>query len=144
MNYIDLATLICRKAISNKMFNYAAEGNVADLNDKTIKDWPAFLLTAQGPHIDNGNLITYRVSFFFFDRLVSDNSNSTQIYSNGIAALQNLINSLRTDSNILGVSDLIEYTPFLNPEAEGLSDRCAGVFAILDISVANNTTCYLG
>ena len=143
MNYIELATLVCRKAIGNKLFNYAAEGNVAELNDKTIKDYPAFMMTGVGPHLDYGGRIDYRVSFFYFDRLLEDNSNSTQIYSNGISALQNLINALKADSNILDISDTVEYVPFLNPEAQVLSDRTAGVYANLTISVANNTECYI-
>ena len=144
MNYLELATLICRKAIGGKMFNYAAEGNVYELNDKTIKDYPAFLISGIGPHIDRMNVMQYRVVFYYFDRLVNDDSNDTQIYSTGIEALKNLINGLRNDENILKVSEEIQYTPFTGVETQVLSDRTCGVYATLDITVKNNTKCYLG
>lgn len=143
MTYLELTTLICKKAINNKLFNYACEGNFSELNDKTIKDYPVFLLTGTGPHINEDNMMKYRVTFFYFDRLVSDNSNSTQIYSAGIEALKNLINAIKKDSNILFVSDEIEYFPFTAPEGQVLSDRCCGVYATLDITVPNITTCYV-
>ena len=143
MTYQELATYIGRIAISSKSFNFAAEGDVYDLNDKTIKDYPALLISGTGPHTDTGTMMRYRITLFYFDRLTSDNSNSTQIYSTGIEALKNLINALRHDEYILRVSDEIQYTPFSGVEAQVLSDRCCGVYATLDITVKNNTKCFI-
>lgn len=142
MTYIDLATHICTKAISNKLFNFAAEGNVYELNDKTIKDFPALLMSGVGPHTDTGKMMRYRITLFYFDRLANDNSNDTQIYSQGIEALKNLINGLRNDEYILKVSDEIQYTPFIDVEAQVLSDRTCGVYATLELSVKNDNKCY--
>lgn len=143
MNYIELSTYICRLAIGSKYFQLAAEGDIYDLNDKTIKDYPALLVSGTGPHVDNGKTFRYRITLFYFDRLVSDNSNSTLIYSTGIESLKNLINALRKDENILRVSDEIQYTPFSGVEAQVLSDRCCGVYATLDITVRNTTNCFI-
>lgn len=143
MTYLELATYIGRMAIGSKSFNFAAEGDIYDLNDKTIKDYPALLVSGTGPHTDTGTLMRYRITLFYFDRLTADDSNSTQIYSTGIEALKNLINALRHDEYILKVSDEIVYTPFSGVEAQVLSDRCVGVYATLDITVKNGTKCFI-
>lgn len=143
MTYLELATYICRKAIGSEYFNFAAEGDVYDLNDKTIKDYPALLVSGVGPHTDTGKFMRYRISLFYFDRLTSDDSNSTLIYSQGIELLKNLINDLRHDEYILRVSDEIQYIPFSGVEAQVLSDRTCGVYATLDLTVKNETNCYL-
>lgn len=143
MTYQELSTYICRKAIGSRYFNFACEGDVYDLNDKTIRDYPAILVSGTGPHTDTGKFFRFRLTLFYFDRLTSDDSNSTLIYSQGIEVLKNLINDLRHDEYILRVSDEIQYTPFSGVEAQVLSDRCCGVYATLDLTVKNNTNCYL-
>lgn len=143
MKYIDIATYLCRLAIGSQYFNWAAEGDVYDLNDKTIKDYPAFLVSGTGPHTDTGKLFRYRLTFFYFDRLTKDASNSTQIYSTGIEVLKNFINQLRHDQYILKVSDEITYTPFSGVEAQVLSDTTCGVYATLELTVKNDTTCFI-
>lgn len=143
MTYQELSTYICRKAIGSRYFNFAAEGDVYDINDKTIRDYPAVLLSGTGPHTDTGKMFRYRITLFYFDRLAADDSNSTQIYSTGIESLKNLINDLRHDQYILKVSDEIQYTPFSGVEAQVLSDRTCGVYATLDITVKNGTNCFL-
>lgn len=143
MTYLELATYIARLAIGSKCFNFAAEGDVYDLNDRTIRDYPALLVSGTGPHTDTGKFFRYRITLFYFDRLTKDDSNSTQIYSTGIEALKNLINILRHDQYILRVSDEITYTPFSGVEAQVLSDRCCGVYATLELTVKNETLCYI-
>ena len=143
MTYLELATYIGQLAIGSKYFNFAAEGDVYDLNDKTIRDYPALLVSGTGPHTDTGKFFRYRITLFYFDRLTADDSNSTQIYSTGIEVLKNLINTLRHDEYILKVSDEITYTPFSGLEAQVLSDRTCGVYATLELTVKNNTTCFI-
>lgn len=143
MTQLDLANLICKKAIGSRFFNWMAEGDIYDINDKTIKDYPAGLVTFTGPHTDTGTLMRYRLSIFYIDRLTNDDSNSSQIYSLGIEVMKNLVNDLRHDENILKVSDEIQYIPFSGVEAQILSDRCCGVFCTLDITVRNTTTCFI-
>lgn len=143
MNQIELATYISRKAIGSEYFNWFAEGDVYDINDKTIRDYPAGLISFIGPHTFVKNTTRFRVSIFYFDRLVSDDSNSSQIYSTGIEVLKNLINDLRHDEYILKVSDEIQLIPFSGVEAQVLSDRTCGVYATLDLTVKNNTTCFI-
>lgn len=144
MTYLELATYIGKLAIRSEYFNFAAEGDVYDLNDKTINDYPALLVSGTGPHTDTGKLFRYRITLFYFDRLTKDASNSTQIYSTGIEVLKNLINGLRKDPYILKVSDEITYTPFSGVEAQVLSDSTCGVYATLELTVKNDTNCFLG
>lgn len=143
MNQIELATLICLKGINSKYFGWFAEGDIYDINDKTIKDYPAGLVSFIGPHTVVKNTTRYRLSIFYFDRLTSDDANSSQIYSMGIEVLKNLINDLRHDEHILKVSDEFEITPFSGVEAQVLSDRCCGVYATLELTVKNDTNCFI-
>lgn len=143
MTQLELATYICRLAIGSRYFNWMAEGDIYDLNDRTIKDYPAGLISFTGPHTFLPSSTRFRVSIFYIDRLTDDNSNATQIYSNGIECLKNLINGLRHDEYILKVSEEIQMMPFLGVEAQVLSDRCAGVYATLDITVKNETKCFI-
>lgn len=143
MTQLELSTYICRKAIGSRYFNWIAEGDIYDINDKTIRDYPAGIVSFTGPHTFVKNTTRYRLSIFYFDRLTNDDSNSSQIYSQGIEVLKNLINDLRHDENILKVSDEVQLTPFSGVEAQVLSDRCCGVYATLDLTVKNDTTCFL-
>ena len=143
MTALELGTYIGQLAIGSKYFNWFAEGDIYDINDKTIRDYPAGLISFTGPHTDTGKFFRYRLSIFYFDRLTSDNSNSSQIYSTGIEVLKNLVNALRHDQYILKVSDEITYTPFSGVEAQVLSDRTCGVYATLELTVKNNTTCFI-
>ena len=54
MTYLELATYIGQLAIGSKYFNFAAEGDIFKLNDKTIRDYPALLVSGTGPHTDTG------------------------------------------------------------------------------------------
>lgn len=143
MTYLELATYICRKAIGSKFFNFAAEGDVYDLNDKTLRDYPALLVSGVGPHTQAGSTMRYRISLFYFDRLVSDDNNSSQIYSLGIEVLRNLINDIKNSQYVLKVSDEIQYVPFSGVETQVLSDRTVGVYATLDITVKTETNCVI-
>lgn len=143
MNIIDLGTLICKKAIYSRYFNWAAVGDIYQLNDRTIHDYPALLVTFIGPHTAVRNTTRYRLVLYYFDRLASDNSNSTQIYSNSVEVLKNLINDIRHEDNILKVSDEIQFTPFIGVEVQALSDRCCGAYATLDITVRNENNCFI-
>ena len=143
MTQIELSTLICKKAINSKYFNWMGEGDIYDLNDKTIRDYPAGLVTFTGPHTFLPNTTRYRLSIFYFDRLTNDDSNSSYIYSTSVEVLKNLVNDIRHDEHILKVSEEIQIMPFIAPETQGLSDRCCGSYCTLDITVKNDTTCFL-
>lgn len=143
MNQFELSTLICKKAINSKYFGWIAEGDIYDLNDKTIRDYPAGLVTFTGPHTFVKNTTRYRLSIFYFNRLTNDDSNSSYIYSTSVEVLKNLVNDIRHDEHILKVSEEIQIMPFIAPEAQGLSDRCCGSYCTLDITVKNDITCFL-
>ena len=49
----------------------------------------------------------------------------------------------REVAKLLKVSEEIQIMPFIAPEAQGLSDRCCGAYATLDITIKNDTTCFL-
>lgn len=140
MTYLGLSHYICNKAIHNKLINFAMEGNTPDVNALTIKDYPIFLMVGTGPHIDNGDYTNYRVVFYYINRAVIDDSDTTQIYSNGIEALRNLIKVLKEDDVIMDIENA-EYQPFVDTEARVFADHCIGVYTYVNILVPNNGEC---
>ena len=56
----------------------------------------------------NGNLTTYSLVLYYGDRLLQDGSNANQIYTDGINALQSIINLLNRASNV-EIEDDIRY-----------------------------------
>lgn len=141
MTYKQLAYKICDIAIHNKLFNYAMEGDIAEIDSLNITEYPIFLVAGIGPHTDTGNIMRYTLVFYFLDRALNDFSNSTDAYSTGIEALKNIVNILREDENIVDVSDTISYSPFKATETKVLSDNCFGVYCQLEVSVVNETIC---
>lgn len=141
MTYKELSYKICDIAIHNKLFNYALEGDVAEINSLNITEYPIFLMSGIGPHTDNGSIMRYHVVFYFFDRALNDFSNSTDAYSTGIETLKNIIKLIRNDEDIINVSDELSFYPFKATDTKVLSDNCFGVYVELDISVLNDTLC---
>lgn len=141
MTYKSLAYKICDVAIHNKLLNYALEGDVAEINSLNIKEYPLFLVQGNGPHTDRGNVMTYGLTFFYFDRALKDFSNSTDAYSSGIEILKNLVRILRYDDDIVDISTEISYRPFKATDTKVLSDNVFGVYAELEITVLNDSLC---
>lgn len=140
MTYEELTYKLCSYAIKVSGINYAAEGDVYDLNADTIKNYPVFYVTAPGTHDETNNVITYNVTLFYIDRLNYDSKNYTQIQSTGINVLHQIISKLKYDDSILDIALPIQYQPFTEPER--FSDKCAGVYCSISITTAALNNCY--
>ena len=77
----------------------------------------------------NGNLTTYSLVLYYGDRLLQDGSNTNQIYTDGINALQSIINLLNRASNV-EIEDDIRYTPFI----QTFADYLAGVYTTINLT----------
>lgn len=77
----------------------------------------------------NGNLTTYSLVLYYGDRLLQDGSNANQIYTDGINALQSIINLLNRASNV-EIEDDIRYTPFI----QTFADYLAGVYTTINLT----------
>ena len=77
----------------------------------------------------NGNLTTYSLVLYYGDRLLQDESNANQIYTDGINALQSIINLLNRASNV-EIEDDIRYTPFI----QTFADYLAGVYTTINLT----------
>ena len=141
MTYKSLAYKICDIAIHNTLLNYAIEGDAAEINSLNIKDYPLFMVSGIGPHTDKGSIMTYTLVFYYFDRALNDFSNSTDAYSTGIETLKNIVRILKEDDDIIDISDEVSYRPFKATDTKVLSDNCFGVYAQVEVTVVNNTTC---
>lgn len=74
------------------------------------------------------NLCTYNIILYYGDRLMQDNRNVNNIYSDGVRTLQSIINELNNENNI-NIGELITYTPF----QQKFMDYLAGVYCQIDI-----------
>lgn len=129
-------------AINEKVVNYAlAATSVSALNALTVKNYPLILLHPQGQHTYRENTTTYSINIFYIDRLLQDNENDISIFSSAIEELKNYILKIKQQEYVVDVSDTIYFENFI--ETEGKSDRCAGATARLQITVLNDSSCYI-
>ena len=77
-----------------------------------------------------GQSITYSMVLYYGDRLLQNEKNTNELYSDGIRVLQSIINQLSNDYDI-NVPDLIVYTPF----QQQFFDHLAGVYATVELTV---------
>lgn len=77
----------------------------------------------------NGNLCTYTYIFYYGDRLLQDKSNVGEIYTDGVNAIQAVVNILN-DSYAVDIPEIVSYTPF----EQQFMDYLAGVYATVEIT----------
>lgn len=115
----------------------ALEGNVYDLNKMPDVEYNVFWLT-QGQHKVSESQITYTFTMFYINRLTEDKGNRTDIHSDGIIELTNIINTVADDIGC-DVDYPLNFTVF----NERFADECAGVFTTVNIVVDNDLgNCY--
>lgn len=132
--------IISRIAIDTHLFNYAAVGNPQELNPENIKEYPVFLLTPSGSFEENDYKEVYNVAFYYFDRLLDDNSNEMNVYSTAVATLKTFIKAIKQLDFIVSIDDY-SIQPFRAVDTQVLADRCAGAYASLRITVLQDSIC---
>lgn len=140
---MDLKTLlneIAKIAIAQKVINYACAGtDIFQLNGRKIDAYPVLFSSPTGNHLVEKNTTTFEITLYYFDRLLEDNSNDIDIYSTSVEQLKNLIIWIADIEGIVEIQDGYNITNF--SEVETFNDRIAGSYAIVQISVVNDTTC---
>lgn len=115
--------------------NFVGDGNVYDLNQKSDAEYSVFWMTPQGTDVYE-NLINHKLTLFYIDRLTDDWDNQRQIQSDGIRAINNIINTLVNNEDV-EVSYPLAFTPFNHRFA----DACAGVFVNVTIITDGENIC---
>lgn len=119
-------------ALKQHNINYANEGDVYMLNSLPNLDYGVFFVT-QTNHSQSVNTVTYNLTLYYIDRLLTDESNKLQIQSNGIIVLGNIINIFNQKYDDVEIVYDITYNTFTHQFA----DACAGVYATVQI-IADN------
>lgn len=97
------------------------------------------LIQPSGSHLWRENTTTYSLNVYYIDRLLSDNANDINIYSTAIQELKNFILKAKTLDEVITIADGVTFQNFV--ETEGRSDRCAGAYCNIRITVANESEC---
>lgn len=113
--------------------NYAAAGgSIYELNAETIKDYP-FIFVSPTDEVEVGqSTLTYGLTLFYCDRLLSDASNDTQIYSVALDTLKNYIAQINELSYVVNVDD---YNIRIFSETHKMADYLNGAYARVRITV---------
>lgn len=130
---------LCDLGIRHNLVNYAAAGgSVYFLNSETIQDYPYFFFSPTEDIRIEKNFTTYGISVFYVDRLIGDNMNDTQVYSNGTLAIQNLMRQVKAMDGVVGVDD---YNIRVFSETEKMADKVNGAYARVNITTLNSYNC---
>ena len=134
-----LLNIICDLAIKRNLVNFAAAGpSIYRLNAETIKDYPFIFVSPTNNVVTRKNFTDYTLTLFYVDRLLLDSTNETHIFS---IANDTLVNLLRQLKQLEGIVDVSEPTVRLFTETEKMSDRCAGGYTDITITVLNDAEC---
>lgn len=140
MTLENLLALITEIGLNDRLVNFAACGNsVYDINSYQIKNYPLLFVSPTGMQGVSERFVTYTLTIFYIDRLLTDNSNQIQIHSIAIDALKNIINKIEAFDDVIEVEDNYNITLFT--ENEKFSDVCNGAFATIRVKTLNNSTC---
>lgn len=116
-----------------KNINYTGEGDIYTLNTNNSIDYGVFFIT-QNQHTQDENTITYSLNLYYIDRLLENEKNTLSIQSTGIILLGNIINTFNESVDECEIEYDITYQPFTHRFA----DACAGVYAVVNLTVDNN------
>lgn len=142
MNLKKLLKDIGKMGISQRCCNFSAAGTSLDqMNPKSVDYYPILFNSPTGNHRVRENTTEYEITLYWIDRLLEDSSNDIDIFSNSIEQLKNIIIGIRTINGVVDVSD--EYTIKNFTSTEAMNDRVAGSYATIQVTVANDTICYI-
>lgn len=127
-------------AINDQACGWAGCGSsVYELNNLTIRDYPAFWCSPTGAHRVEQNYTTYTMSLFLIDRLLEGNDNDVDIQSAAVETMKNIIKKAAYLDGVVGISD--EYVINIFVETERFKDRCSGIYATVEFSIVNDSVC---
>lgn len=144
VNYARLTKRILESAISIDTVNFAAEGNITEINSMEITNYPLIFCSAVRPAVEHEDYFSYYVTLYYIDRLQQEtedmnNPDSLLIRSNGITALSGLIKIIRDFPEVIDVPFENQYTCFGNTFV--FNDYCGGVYTEIEIKAPKPTLC---
>ena len=83
----------------------------------------------------NGNLQTFSFTFFYVDRLRTDEKNQIEVQSVGVEALRNILKTLSENFDV----EVEDYN--ITTFNQRFTDVCAGAFASVRLQVPVESTC---
>lgn len=133
MTLYEIVNSILDIAKKQPNINHTGEGDIYSLNSLPNIDYGVFYIT-QTNHTQSENVVTYKLVLYYIDRLLQDGSNRLQVQSQGILALNNIINIFNQITPEVEVDYEVDYTTFTHR----FNDDCAGVFASVTITADND------
>lgn len=131
---------ISEYGISRKIINYSAAGtSIYELNNQNVKNYPILFASPTGTHTVGKDTTTFSLTLYYIDRLLTDSSNDVEVFSTAVEVLKSIIVGIDNMDGVVGVSDSYSVTNFTDTEV--MSDRCAGAYATVDITVLNDSIC---
>lgn len=129
MTLYEVITDILNIAKQQPNINHTGEGDIYSLNSLPNIDYSVFWVT-QTNHTQGENTVSFNLILYYIDRLLPDTSNRLQIQSQGMLALNNIINIYNQMNTDIQIEYDINYTTFTHR----FTDDCAGVFANVTIT----------
>ena len=137
MNYIELLNRI--KAVAGTLAESVYDGDVYENWNSAEVKYSSINIALENVTADGFNT-TYHFVLYFGDRLLQDKSNANFLITDGVQALQILINTLNNEEEI-NIDGEIEYYPIV----QEFADYLAGVYCDVDITVSSSLgLCELG
>ena len=135
MTLLETIRIIENVAIAQPSVKTIVENDIFKLNEHPEAKYGVFAFV-QGQHggsVDS-DLFTYRFSFFYVDRLLSDKSNQIEVQSVGVETINNILQMLSE----LGIESG-SYT--IQPFNHRFVDECAGVFCTVELETVRGSSC---
>lgn len=141
MTLFELCKEIGELAKTQRLVGFSAAGaSLGELNPLNIDSYPVFYIIPSGTHTVMENTTRYDLTLYYLDRLLTDNTNTIDIFSSSIENLKNILVGVEDIPGVVKVEDV--YT-IRNVMPEKMNDRLAGAYAQVRITVVNDTLCYI-
>ena len=128
MNVNQLVHIIKEVALSQTPVKTVYDGDVYENWNSAEAKYGSMNIGLQSM-VYNGNQVTYTFILYYGDRLLQDKSNVNSIYTDGLNAIQAVVNILNREY-MLDIDEGITYTPF----EQKFMDYLAGVYAQVEIT----------
>lgn len=143
-NYAQVVDWILRQAVTIPDVNFAAQGNIYEINRMEITKYPLVWVSAIQPVTETESYWVYNLTLYYFDRLKEEcedlnDNDSINSQSCGIIALSTLVNMLRNADWVYDLGYDNGYTIFSSTPV--FSDYCTGVYTDIAVKVPKVSIC---
>lgn len=144
MNYVTLVRKILDLAVHHDGIRMAIDQDIYEINNMQDARYPIFAAVPTEPQIERENYMEYHLTFYYIDRLKSENNRYSDaetalIHSAGIQCLSSILRSIRMMDGVLDVTQEVQYVCWTDTEI--FSDRCNGVYANVTIRCPKDSIC---